>query len=65
MIGSKFNRLTVIEGVRKIKSRDTVMCECECGKKKRVILWYLTKGKVKCCGCLQQEYASSHPTTKK
>lgn len=55
-IGHEFGKLTILkdgEGLYegKIKRR-SVICKCECGNEKEVLLRVIRKGKQKSCGCL-------------
>ena len=62
MIGQKFNRLTIIKEEEKIKyEKCTVrrfLCRCECGNEKIIIWQHLKSGKIKSCGCLNNEVRS-------
>lgn len=58
--GDVFGRLTAVEysGVD-AQNRPMVLCRCECGATKAVMVYSLTSGSVKSCGCLQRETAAS------
>lgn len=58
LTGQKFGRLTVVERDSNIKDRTYWICECECGTKKSIAGYYLTKGKTRSCGCLMREISS-------
>lgn len=62
MKGQKFNRLTIVEEVEKIRYKNCtvrrMLCECECGNKKEVNLPHLRSGKIQSCGCLNDELRS-------
>lgn len=55
--GQKFDRLTM---VREYKSDGVwfTVCKCDCGNETRVSISNLVTGKVRSCGCLQQEHAA-------
>lgn len=48
-IGSKYNKLTIIGISDRIHF---VLCECDCGVKKDINFYSVTKGGQKSCGCL-------------
>lgn len=51
-IGEKHNLLTIIAPSKKDKDGSfRVVCLCECGKKKDVLLYKVLNGKIKSCGC--------------
>lgn len=56
----KFNRLTIIRedctDNNSMLSRKAIICECECGKEVRVLLYNLKNGHTKSCGCLKEEH---------
>ena len=56
MIGSKFNRWTVLE----IMDKKFVLCRCECGTEKKVNKGNVRAGLSKSCGCLNREKASQN-----
>ena len=63
LIGKKVNRLTVIERAQnyvspKGKSHTMLKCKCDCGEIVVLDKYFVTKGIVKSCGCLQKEVAS-------
>lgn len=54
--GQKFSRLTVLSHAgRDIKYRLKVLCHCECGNTKVIILDNLKRGHIESCGCLLKE----------
>lgn len=59
-IGKVYNMLTVIKELQPkinyngLKQR-RVLCECVCGKTKKVLLNSLKTGNTKSCGCLRKE----------
>ena len=54
--GKKYGRLTVIKYVGNNKyGRALWACECDCGNEKAVLGADLRSGKVRSCGCLEQE----------
>lgn len=52
LIGKKFGKLTVIEELPSENLESRWLCQCDCGNKKEVVGWHLTKGIVNSCGCL-------------
>lgn len=59
MIGKKFDRLTVIK-LSEIKKYPNLtvyyyLCVCDCGKRKRLKKYNLTKHITKSCGCIRKE----------
>jgi hypothetical protein len=64
-IGQVYGRLTVRELVpKKDGSRKLVwLCDCECGGTKEVVSSELSLGRVRSCGCLIRETASTSHTT--
>ena len=54
--GVKFEMLTVLRDGNGLyegkKKRRSVVCKCDCGNIKEVILKYIKSGKLKSCGCL-------------
>lgn len=57
LIGSVFGRLTVLERCGNMKGSAAWLCLCECGKKKVVNGYYLSKGVTRSCGCLALEHS--------
>lgn len=54
LIGSRFNKLIVLNEVEGLRSKARYMnCLCDCGKKKDVLLSNLTSGRTRSCGCLR------------
>jgi hypothetical protein len=62
MIGQKFNRLTVIEEVEKLRYKNQTvkrfLCKCECGNEKIIIGKHIRNGSTKSCGCFNIEVSS-------
>lgn len=58
--GQKFNRLSALgdDGTRKFGDI-YLLCECECGTLVHAPGWRLKSGRVKSCGCLNQELKRS------
>lgn len=54
-IGSKFNRLTIIDVIQEIRNPTIAICQCECGNIINKPYNEVTKYKVKSCGCLSKE----------
>lgn len=52
LIGQKFGKLTVVEIIKKPKEPSKARCICECGGERTTIIYLLTRGDVKSCGCL-------------
>ena len=61
--GHKFGRLIVLRDGNGLfegkKKRRSVICRCDCGVEKEVMLRYLTDGDTKSCGCLKKEQCLS------
>jgi hypothetical protein len=57
---TKFGRWLIVD---KNKVGGKVLCECECGKFKRLYLWHLTSGQSKSCGCLIKDILVKRNTT--
>jgi len=54
LIGKKYNRLTIISEIELKKYEPKkVLCRCDCGKEKIIVLSNIIKGKSKTCGCMQ------------
>lgn len=67
VVGTKFGRYTVIGEAAPYKSSKgthyrMVMCQCECGTTKSVLLASLRSGKSKSCGCLAIEVRKAKQT---
>ena len=56
LTGQKFGRLTVIEVSERKKKHLYWLCKCECGNVKSVAGSGLKSGKIKSCGCLNEEF---------
>ena len=56
LTGQKFGRLTVIEISERKKKHLYWLCRCECGNVKSVAGSGLKSGKIKSCGCLNEEF---------
>ena len=52
LMGKKFGKLTVIKELPSENLESKWLCQCDCGNKKEVIGWHLTKGITNSCGCL-------------
>jgi AP2 domain len=50
--GTVFGRLAVVEEAPKRGGRRAMLCRCECGTQKAVLLYSLRGGGAKSCGCL-------------
>ena len=58
LLGRRFGRLEVIDGPIPRSGRKIWTCKCDCGALKKVTTSGLLNGKVKSCGCLEQEKRS-------
>jgi hypothetical protein len=58
-LGSKFERLTVIEWLPRQKDR-IYLCQCECGNVTRTREQALLRGESKSCGCLNDARKVTH-----
>ena len=63
MIGSRYNRLIIIKELERKWGKLLVKVRCDCGTEKTVYLYDMQKGKVKSCGCLNQELRVERATT--
>jgi hypothetical protein len=59
-VGSKFNKLTVVEELEKVERRRFFNTQCVCGNYKKVSYGNLTTGNVKSCGCHRREHRLSN-----
>lgn len=50
-MGTRFGSLKVVEYLGSIRYQNSYLCECDCGKTRKVILSHLLNGIVKHCGC--------------
>lgn len=55
LIGKKFNKLTVLSFSHRNNSHTYYTCQCECGNQKAIDIYYVKKGIIKSCGCLQHQ----------
>lgn len=64
LVGRVFDKLTVLSdtGMRKTR-RPIWLCQCECGKKTKVLSKYLLTGDTRSCGCLQNPKGNAHNRT--
>lgn len=64
LTGQKFGRLTVLEDTGKRSAGGNVIwkCQCECGNIKEANGSDLKRGRVKSCGCLRKDLASTDLT---
>ncbi len=68
--GDKFNRWTIIKGVKKGKNKSGVTnfwyceCDCEAHTRKWIRDYALTSGESKSCGCLRNEHSKIQNNTK-
>jgi len=54
----KYERLTIIKDLGVHNKNRRVLCKCECGNEKDILLQSLKKGTTKSCGCLAKELKS-------
>jgi hypothetical protein len=59
MMGKKYHRLTVLSDAETSKQQKMILCLCECGREKKMVARKVLHGKVKSCGCLQNDIAGS------
>lgn len=57
-IGQKFGRLVVLAEDNVVNHRRRMICKCDCGKTKTVLLGHLLSGRSRSCGCIQRELIS-------
>ncbi len=55
-VGTRFGRLTVIEGIRERPTGREQHVQCECGNEKWYTRWHLANGMRTSCGCSQNRY---------
>ena len=55
LIGKKFERLTVIQPLPSRNKKTYWLCQCDCGQKCEARADSLKNGKIKSCGCLNNE----------
>lgn len=58
--GTKFNSLTIIREVEKLKRDRAFLCKCDCGKETVVRLCNLTTNHTRSCGCLLTKSITKH-----
>ena len=56
LIGKRFGKLTVVEIIKSHKSPSKARCVCDCGGERTTIIYLLTRGDVKSCGCLFRKH---------
>jgi hypothetical protein len=63
LVGQRFGRLIVIEGLRRGDGRPRWRCQCDCGNKHTTSAAELKRGSTASCGCLARDIASQreHP----
>lgn len=57
--GKRFGRFVVVERQGSKRSKATWLCKCDCGNTKVISGDALRSGKIRSCGCLRNERASS------
>jgi len=62
MIGTKFNRLTVLSTGIRIGRRHYADCKCDCGSVKRIEITKIKSGHTKSCGCLLRQLMTQKQT---
>lgn len=55
MIGTKYNRLTIIEEAPRRRYNQYFLCLCDCGVKKEIKFYDIKTGMTKSCGCLSKD----------
>ena len=55
--GEKYGRLTILQDYLPDHDERTVLCQCECGEKRKFLLNTLRSGKSVSCGCYRSECA--------
>lgn len=60
--GDRFGRL-VVAGRSFVGRGDRWSCLCDCGVKRDVPAWSLTRGETRSCGCLRRDMSRSRATT--
>lgn len=60
IVGTKINRLTILEYLGIEKGKSKIKTECECGTISIQIMNVVLRGKTKSCGCLAKEVATTH-----
>lgn len=64
LTGKKFNRLTVLQRTGTSNDGQALWeCLCDCGNKKTVRSYCLTKGNTQSCGCFHREQSKKNHTT--
>lgn len=64
LIGQRFGRLKVYGiGERGENGKYKILCDCDCGNKVITVMYDLTSGNTKSCGCLQKYIASKRSAT--
>lgn len=54
-IGNKYNRWTVVGGIKRTPNNTLYLCECDCGTLRYVERAGLISGRSKSCGCWKRE----------
>ena len=60
IVGTKINRLTILEYLGIKKGKSIVKTQCECGTISIKIMNVVLRGQTKSCGCLIKETATTH-----
>lgn len=63
VIGQKYGRYTVLSEAERAKRLRRVLCRCDCGTERVVLLGSLRSGHTKSCGCLRDELATEQGRT--
>ena len=61
--GKRFGRLFVVCRTENRGCNTRFLCECDCGKRRKVYSTALTRGLTRSCGCLRREVTSARCTT--
>ena len=60
LIGTKINRLTIIEDLGRIENARKVKALCECGKLVQISVYSILNNNTKSCGCFNREKMTKH-----
>ena len=56
LVGKKFGRWTVLKVIDQLK----LLCKCDCGTERPVLLYHLKYGRSTSCGCYAKENLAKH-----
>jgi len=63
LTGRRFGRLVVLRQSANRGRRVTWLCQCSCGRSKRLVTDYLTSKRYRSCGCLRDDTTRKRSTT--